>query len=147
MSFTDPVYFAVTFSASSRTQCWIQFKLQLLLVSAVCHYTSNSPTRDLVCIQMSLSPSVNCSLCFFTLPSLNSWSIHISLNPLLSHRGNREEAHSLQERKQVLADAHLLSGDEGQTQTHWVILFSFCYCRFYFGYLESLIRYIWLFHE
>lgn len=25
-------------------------------------------------------------------------------------RGNREEAHSLQERKQVLEDAHLLSG-------------------------------------
>lgn len=32
--------------------------------------------------------------------------------PVWSHRGDREEADSLQERQQVLEDAHLLSGEE-----------------------------------
>lgn len=34
--------------------------------------------------------------------------------PVWSHRGDREEADSLQERQQVLEDAHLLSGEEGE---------------------------------
>lgn len=37
--------------------------------------------------------------------------------PVWSHRGDREEADSLQERQQVLEDAHLLPGEE-EEQCH-----------------------------
>lgn len=73
----------------------------------------NSPRRESLCVHCSFlclsQYIVTCLFSYFHSLSL----LFTSNQPLfLSRRGNREEAHSLQERKQVLEDAHLLSGEE-----------------------------------
>lgn len=61
------------------------------------------------------SVELSCSLSSISVCPERSASPFTFLS-LSVHRGNREEAHSVQERKQVLEDAHLLSG------AHWAPL-------------------------
>lgn len=103
------------FSFAWRTQCWVQFKLHLLFVSPL---SITTPVVELTLLGFSLCSSslptfLHVASLFFFLSLSRSLSFtSIPPFPPLAHRGNRQEAHSLQERKQVLEDAHLLSSEE-----------------------------------
>lgn len=78
-----PVYFAVTFHASSSTHCWIKFKTSSISVSAVYYYTctwTHPPEiRFPLCSYFSLS--LDTFLLFIFLSVFLSWSLSFTSIP------------------------------------------------------------------